>query len=43
LGLDTVTSLLPERVRILAVVALLGGMAALDAYGLFKSIPFLMG
>jgi glucan phosphoethanolaminetransferase (alkaline phosphatase superfamily) len=43
LGLDTLATLLPRPLRILAVVALFGSMAALDVYGLFKSIPFLRG
>jgi glucan phosphoethanolaminetransferase (alkaline phosphatase superfamily) len=43
LGLDTLATLLPRPLRILAVVALFGSMAALDVYSLFKSIPFLRG
>jgi len=41
LGLKKLTSILPRRTRSWAIAALFAGMAALDVYCLFKSIPFL--
>jgi 4-amino-4-deoxy-L-arabinose transferase-like glycosyltransferase len=39
LGLSRLTSVLPKRMRAWAMVALFAGLAALDVYCLFKSIP----
>jgi len=41
LGLDQLASLLPRQARAWVTLALLSGLAALDVYCLFKSIPFL--
>jgi 4-amino-4-deoxy-L-arabinose transferase-like glycosyltransferase len=41
LGLSKLASVLPTRARAWAMAALFAGLAALDLYCLFKSIPFL--
>jgi 4-amino-4-deoxy-L-arabinose transferase-like glycosyltransferase len=43
LGLSRLARVLPQRARPWAIAALFAGMAVLDVYCLFKSIPFLTG
>lgn len=41
LGLNTLASILPQRIRPWSLIAFFAGLAAFDLYCLFKSIPFL--